>query len=171
MRRPNPNAAQLRLLDDVERAVRGIRHPVDSAEVFHHECHLALEQAGLYAVAEVPMRGGRRVDLVVVDARGAVAIELDRDQPRRQTLGKFADMPPEVLRVLVLRRRNRYAPPVPGCDRVICVSSSFRMLRFLVDGISGISDEAGDDVRRTLRDHGRRTARGWRWDLLGRRAS
>lgn len=164
--RPRPNPAQRRLLDSVEAAIRGIRWPVDSAEMFQHECHLALEDAGLYCVRETPMEGNRRVDLVVVDSRGPVAIELDRDVPRRETLGKFADMPPEVLRVLVLRRRKVYAPMVPHCDRVVCVNSSLRMVRMLVDGVSGVPDEGADGTRGLV--NSRRAGGEWRWSLLQR---
>lgn len=164
MSRPRPNPSQAALLDNIERSVRGIRYPLDFADAFCHQVALALTDAGMYCTMEVPMPGMRRVDIVVVSPSGNVAIECDREAPRPGTLRKFAEMDRNVLRLLVLRRR-RQTPVVPNCDRVVCVSSSLRPLRWLVDG-GAILEETGDDVRKALKHD---DSRQWRWDLLTRK--
>ncbi len=166
MSRPKVTTVQLRLLDDVELAIRSIRYPVDESAMFQNQVQHALSTAGMYVTREVGMSGLRRVDLVVVDVRGNCALELDRDIPRQATLGKFADMPAEVLRVLVLRRRVK-TPVVPSCDRVITVRSSLRMVPWLHDG-RAILEEGPDVVRHAANDTEDRSF-SWRHGLLARK--
>ena len=80
------------------------------------------------------MPGLRRVDIVVVSSLGTCAIEVDGAAPRSATLQKFRDMPPEVIRMLVLRKRRRMLE-VAEADRLVMLDTSSKGLHYLTEGI------------------------------------
>lgn len=138
MRRQGPNTSQRRFLVSVERCLRTIRYPVDEAGFFHAQCHRALLMAGFNVIREVGMDGAgshaRRVDLVVVDRTGVLAIELDHQEVPPRTLQKLEDLPEEVLRMVVLRDREPPLLRVPFADRVVCMRSDMRAVEWLNSG-------------------------------------
>jgi hypothetical protein len=111
----------------------------------------------MYPIREVPMSGKRRVDLVVVRKGLHAAVELDRFNPLRRSYEKFRDLPVDILRVCVLRRRAS-ALTLRWADRTICMRATLKMVSWLCDGT--ITDMASvDDIHRTrgvvipLREH------------------
>lgn len=153
MRPDWPTPPQVELLDALERAILGIRYPTDIHEFFHRQVLLAIEMAGYRCVSEVPLSDGRRVDLLVLSDVGAVAIELDRFRPRRETTGKFADIGLNglgVLRMLVLRRRIAGSHVYPNVERLVRVESHLRVVPWTVDGLAILEDHTLPDVMRRL---------------------
>lgn len=138
--------AQLALLDAIEQAVRSIRHPVESAELFHLQCQYALHQAGLNATMEVLMSRLRRIDIVVVRGGQVAALELERDSVPEPTMAKFRDLPNEVLRVAVLRLWPYRAPVLKNVDRVIGLTSSLACVRWLCEGTAILEEVAGQPL-------------------------
>lgn len=137
---------QRRLLNELEAAITGIRHPVDEAGMFHHQCLMAIQHAGFSATREVLLEDGRRVDIVVVNARGTVAIELEAAEVSRSTLAKALDLPREVLRMVVFRNRQDARVRIVGVDRIVCVRADLRMLPLLVTGEAPL--DQGPDLGR-----------------------
>ena len=131
---PRNTPSRRSLLDEVERTIRSIKYPVLEPGFFHAQCHHVLMVTGMNVSREVLMTDHRRIDLVVVDRRGIVAIELEQDDTTERTTGKFRDLPGEVMRMLVLR--NRVVPLVkaPYCDRVVNMRSDMRPVEWTVDG-------------------------------------
>jgi len=154
---PSRSHAQLRLLNRIEAGVRSIQHMLDCGTCGHRQVALALEGIGLYCTLEValpvPTGGGaKRCDIVVVDALGTVAIEVDGWAPRESTREKLRLLPPEVLRVLILRHRKS-RPAVPLADRIICMRASLDPLLFLNRGAFGISLRSRSVPRTTRIPH------------------
>lgn len=140
---------QRQLLDELTRAIEGIKHPLDEAGIFHHQCLMAVQHAGFSATREVLLEDGRRVDIVVVNARGTVAIELEAEHPSRSTLVKALDLPREVLRMVVFRNRQDARIRIAGVDRIVCLRADLRMLPLLTTG-EPVSEEGPDLGRATV---------------------
>ena len=121
------------MLDDIESAVRGIAQPVDNAAIYQLQVQYVLDRAGFYVVREVPMTGMRRLDLVAIRGGVTAAIEIDKCNPLRRSYEKMLDVPPDILRVVVLRRRLREVR-VAWADRTVSVRSHLRMVSWLCDG-------------------------------------
>jgi Holliday junction resolvase len=122
------------MLDGIEEAVRGIAQPVDNAAVFQYQLQYVLDRAGFYVIREVPMTELRRLDLVAIRGGITAAIEVDKCNPLRRSYGKMLDLPEDILRVVVLRRRLRNDLRVAWADRCIAVRSHLRMVSWLCDG-------------------------------------
>lgn len=150
-RRRRLTPAEVRFLDDLERVVHAIRFPVDNASIFQLQLAYALDRAGFYVVKEVPMSLDRRVDMVAIRGGVKCAVECDRFSPRAATFGKFQDVPDEVLKAVVLRRRN--TPLVlPWADRTVTTRATLKMIGMLTDGTSSLIDF--ETVDRMQRDRG-----------------
>lgn len=142
MRRTVSTPEHVGFLDGLEQCIHGIRWPVDEAGMFHLQCHRALLDGGYNVTMEVLMSGSRRVDLVVAHRGLVAAMEMERDAVPERTISKFRDLPPSVLRVAVLRQWPYRAPEVKNADRVVCLTSSLRMVRWLVNGDAILEEEA-----------------------------
>lgn len=132
--RPALTPERRAMLDDLEAAVRGIAQPVDNAAIYQYQVQYVLDRAGFYVIREVPMTEMRRLDLVAIRGGVTAAIEVDKCNPLRRSYGKMLDLPEDILRVVVLRRRLRNDLQVGWADRTIAVRSHLRMVSWLCDG-------------------------------------
>jgi hypothetical protein len=136
------------MLDAIEAAVMGIAQPVDNASVFQYQVQYVLDRAGFYVVREVPMEGMRRIDLVAIRGGVTAAIEVDKCNPLRRSYAKMLDLPEDILRVVVLRRRLRNDLRLAWADRCVSVRSHLKMVSWLCDG--RVTDmESLSDIHRT----------------------
>lgn len=161
---PRNTPSRRALLDQVERTIRSIRYPVLEPGFFHAQCHHALMVAGMNVCREVLMTDHRRIDLVVVETRGIVAIELEQDETTDRTTGKFRDLPGEVMRMLVLRNRLMPLARAPYCDRVVSMRSDMRAVEWTVDGRAILEETP----RATLPDIEMTLRRGYEFSLARR---
>ena len=137
-----------RFLDDMERSVRSIVHPVDNATVFHLQVQYVLDRDGFYVVREVPLSEQRRIDLVVIRNGVTAAVELDRFNPLRRSYTKMLDVPNNVLRVVILRRR--IAPlRLSWAERCISMRATLKCVSWLSDG--SLTDMATIDAQHRRR--------------------
>lgn len=141
MNRPISRDARA-VLEELDQCIQGIRWPVDEAGMFHLQVQRVLLDGGYNVTMETLMSEGRRIDLVVVHRGHVLALELERDSVPERTIGKFRDLPAEVLKVVVLRQWPYRPPPVKFADRVVCLTSSLRMVGWLVDGRAILEEAA-----------------------------
>jgi hypothetical protein len=134
--RPPLVPAKRRFLDDVEKAIKGIAQPVDNAAIYQMQVQYVLDRAGFYVVREVPFGDMRRIDLVLIRGGITAAVELDKCNPLARSYGKMLDIPEDILRVVVLRRRLK-SLNVAWVDRCISVRAHLRMVAALCDGTVG----------------------------------
>ncbi len=135
-------------LDDVERSIRSIVHPVDNATVFHLQVQYVLDRDGFYVVREVPLSEKRRIDLVVIRNGVTAAVEIDRFNPLRRSYSKMVDVPANVLRVVVLRRR--LSPlKLTWAERCISMRATLKCISWLSDGT--LTDMATVDAQHRRR--------------------
>lgn len=146
--RRNMTRERRRFLDDLERSVRSIVHPVDNAAVYHMQVQYVLDRDGFYVIREVPMSEKRRIDLVAIRGGVTCAIELDRFNPLRRSYGKMLDVPKDVLRVVILRRRLN-ALKLSWAERTISVRANLRCISWLSDG--SLTDMASVDAQHRRR--------------------
>ncbi len=139
---------QRRFLDDLELSVRSIVHPVDNATVFHLQVQYVLDRDGFYVVREVPLSEKRRIDLVVIRNGVTAAVELDRFNPLRRSYTKMVDVPDNVLRVVILRRR--LSPlKLSWAERCISMRATLKCISWLSDG--SLTDMASVDAQHRRR--------------------
>jgi hypothetical protein len=120
-------------LDDIEKTIRSIAQPVDNAAIYQLQVQYVLDRAGFYVIREVPMTEMRRLDLVAIRDGITGAIEIDKCNPLARSYKKMLDIPKDILRVVVLRRRLKDID-IKWADRCIAVRSHLRMVSWLCDG-------------------------------------
>ena len=150
MNRPLSREARA-VLGGIEQCIKTIRYPVDEAGMFHLQVQRVLFDGGYNVTMETLMSEGRRVDLVVVHKGHVIALELERDAIPERTVAKFRDLPAEVLKVAVLRQWPYRPPPVNFADRVVCLTSSLRMVQWLVDGTAILEEATMDSTHQPSR--------------------